>query len=270
MPKGELTSERRTILLNRFGRLEKMLYPDDDNLAPRGARRARMKDTYFRVLDDYFEHLPRVLMSVCPFTSQPLMRSFDPFGLDGPWWHKDMMGKINEPGPPPTFKVLLGGLRLDKRVPQEAKVEVIPGPETPFVVPRLLRLPGMIAVISELKVQTGDVAYPVAYFSMEEIPPARLHQPWLRQDQWLKTEEGDASWLIATDPWDFDLKPWVDQKKVWWVGERKGNPVALSADSGVACPYLNLPGERKPQIIIDGERDFDDLPSGVPVEPFER
>ena len=268
MPKGELTPERRTIILGRLARLEAMLYPDQEPATPRGARRARMQETYFRAMDEYFDRLPRVLMGVCPFTQQPLMHSYDPFGLDGPWWHKDMMAKVKEPGPPPTFKIQLGALKLGTRVPQEAKAEVIPGPEVPFVVPRLLRLPGMVAVIGELKVKTGDVAYPVSYFSEQEIPPARLHQPWLRQDLWFKTENGDASWLIATDPWDFDLKPWVDQKKVWWVGERKGKPAALSADSG-PCPYLNLPGERLPQILIDGERGLDELPTGVPINPFE-
>lgn len=270
MLKGELTRDRRAIILNRLRRLDAMLYPDGDAApAPRGERRARMKALYFRALDEYFDRLPRVVMSVCPFTGQPLRRAFDAVGLDGPWWHKDLLSTITEPAAPPAFKVLLGALRLGARAPQEASEEVIPGPEAPFIVPRLLNLPGMVAVIGELRVETGDVAYPVAYFSEQDIPPPKLHQHWLREGLWFKTESGEASWLIANDAWDFELKPWIDRKKLWWMGERNGRRVALSSDSGASCPYLNLPGERRPQIIAGGERDLVDLPSGVPLNPFE-
>src|SRR5688572_13518754 len=268
MLKGDLTRERRTIILNRLARLDAMLYPDDAALAPRGDRRARAKGLYYRALDEYSERLPRVLMSVCPFTGAELMRSYDPFGLEGPWWHKDLLCKIKEPAPPPTFKALLGALRLGARVPAESTREVTPGPEVPFVVPRLLGLPGMVAVISEIKVQTGDVAYPVAYFSEEEIRPEKLHQFWLRPDLWFKTEAGEASWIIANDAWDFDLKPWIDRKKLWWVGEKKGKPVALSVDAG-PCPFLNLPGERLSQSVSFGERELGGVPTGVPVSPFD-
>jgi len=158
---------------------------------------------------------------------------------------------------------------MGTRTPKEATREVIPGPEVPFVVPRLLSLPGMVAVIGEVRSQTGDVGYPVAYFSEQEIAPEKLHQFWLRQDFWFKTEAGDASWIIASDTWDFDLKPWVDKKKVLWVGEKDGKPAALSADSGKPCPYVNLPGERRPQIVSFGEREWGEVPSGVPFNPFE-
>jgi hypothetical protein len=197
------------------------------------------------------------------------MRSFDPFGLDGPWWHKDLLAEINEPGPPSTFKVLLGAVRLGARQPTEVVQEVIPGPEVPFVVPRLLGLQGMVAVIRELKLETGDVAYPIAYFSDQDIPPAKLHQPWLRQDLWFKTEDGDASWLIANDKWDFDLKPWLEQKRLRWVIELDGEFVIRDVDSGKVCPYLDLPGERRPQVLNTGEREFADPPTGVPFNPFE-
>ena len=269
MPKGELTRERRTIILNRLGRLDAMLYPEDDAATPRGQYRDRMQGVYYRALGEYFKRLPRVLMSVCPFTGLPLERAYDPFGLDGPWWHKDLLSKVDDPAPPGTFKVLLGALKLGARKPTESTEEVIPGPEVPFVVPRLLELKGMVAVVSQLKLHTGDVAYPIAYFSEEEIPPQELHQPWLRPDLWFKTPEGAAAWLIANDTWDFDLKPWVDSRKLRWVAERKGKSVVLAGDSGIPCPYLNLGGEKRPQLIVAGDRDLGELPTGEPLSPFE-
>ena len=215
MSDGILTRERRDTLLARLRELDTMLYPPDETaLTPRGAERARIKETYFKVLDEYFDRLPRVVMSVCPFTGNPLVRSFDPFGLDGPWWHKDILAEINEPAAPSTFKTLLGALYLGSRQPAEVIQEVIPGPEVPFVVPRLLGLPGMVAVVSELKLETGDRAFPVAYFSEQDIPPAKLHQTWLRQDLWFKTETGDTSCLIANDTWDFDLAPCIERKQL--------------------------------------------------------
>lgn len=270
MTDGVLTRERRETLLARLRKLDAMLYPPDDTTpTPRGAERARMKDDYYKVLNEYFDRLPRVVMSICPFTGTPLLRAFDPFGPDGPWWHKDLLVEINEPDAPPTFKLLLGALRLGTREPVETVQEVIPGPEVPFVVPRLLGLPGMIAVVSELHLETGDVAYPIAYFSKQNIPPAKLHQPWLRQDLWFKTESGDASWLIANDTWDFDLARWVERKQLGWLAERKGAVLALTSDSGESCPYLELPGERRPQVLVGGARAFGELPTGVPFNPYE-
>src|SRR5574337_100843 len=116
MTNGILTRERRTALLARLERLDTMLYPPDDATSPpRGAERARIKDDYYKTLNEYFERLPRVMMSVCPFTGEPFKRSFDPFGLEGPWWHKDLLAEINEPNAPSTFKVLLGSLKLGSR-----------------------------------------------------------------------------------------------------------------------------------------------------------
>ena len=126
----------------------------------------------------------------------------------------------------------------------------------------------MIAMVSALHLETGDVAYPIAYFSMEDTPPAKLHQPWLRQDLWFKTETGDASWLIANDDWDFDLASWVARNQLWWVAERDGKFLALSAESGEICPYLDISGERRPQTITGGSRTLGDPPTGVPFDPF--
>src|SRR6266536_5845633 len=83
---------------------------------------------------EYFEELPRIPLSCCPFDDRPLFRSFDPFGLDGPWWRGD--AKPQEPPACPHFCVLLGALHFGGEEPRAGEFDVRPGPELPYVVPR--------------------------------------------------------------------------------------------------------------------------------------
>ena len=80
-----------------------------------------------------------------------------------------------------------------------------PGPEVPFVVPNLLELPGMIAVVGRIELETGDVAYPIAYFSDKKTRATDLHATWLRSEYWFKDESGNSCWNISNDEWSFDL-----------------------------------------------------------------
>lgn len=261
-----LTREERDGLLRRIREAEAKLFPESAADELSGHAAARVEDAYYQVLGEYGDRLPRVTMGVCPFTRQPLLRSFDPFALDGPWWWKDVPFDIEEPAPPATFRVLLGALALNGREPLEVGDEVIPGPEVPYVVPRLLGLPGMVAVISRLELETGDVAYPVSYWSTAEIPAEDLHQPWLRPDLWFDAGGGSQSWLIANDPWDFDLGPWIAAEKLFWI--EPGGTNLVGRASGRSCPYLDLKGDRLPQSLGGGERVLLELPDGTPINPF--
>ena len=264
-----LTAEERAGLLQRAWALDAQIFPQDRSLTLRGRPAALLREAYFSVLGEYVDRLPRVLMSRCPFTRKPFLHSFDPWGLDGPWWLQGREIVIDEPGPPPSFRVLLGAVAFKGRTPAEAREPVVPGPEVPFVVPRLLHEPGMVAVVSRIEMLTGDVAYPVAYFSQEQIPPERLHQFWLEQDLWFTNEDGKESWLIANDIWDFDLVPWIASGQLRWL--RPGDPMGVLVDgsSGERCPFVDLPGERMPCIISSGERNLLPLPDGEIINPFE-
>lgn len=265
-----LTRAERDALLARIAEINAVLYPPEGAPpAPSGPKRVKLMDVRYQMLAEYGDRLPRVPFSRCPHTQVVLKRSFDPFALDGPWWHKSRTVKIEEPAAPPTFMVVLGALDLRGREPVEAVAPVLPGPAAPFVVPRLLRLPGMKAVISQLPVGTGDVAYPIAYFSEEPHPPARLHQPWLRQDMWYPNDSGGTSWGIKNDPWDFDLRPWIESGQLLWIRPGDADTTLRSHAEGEACPYLDLPGERLPQTLGGGKRGVMDLPDGSPVLPFE-
>lgn len=258
---ASLTRAERDALVAELRALERSLFPPEDEPEPTRRESARLWEGWYRAAGEYADRLPRVAMGACPFTGAPLKRAFDPFGLDGPFWWKDRPFAIDEPDAPPAFKVVLGALALHGRNPTETLDEVIPGPEVPFVVPRLLGLPGMVAVISRLECETGDTAYPISYWSAAQIAAEDLHQPWLRQELWI-----DGSWLIATDPWDFELSRWIGLDKLFWYDAESGR--VLGAGSGARCPYLDLAGERAPQSLSGGERSTLDLPDGQPIEPF--
>jgi hypothetical protein len=264
-----LTKDERDELLQRAWELDARLYPPDRSTAPKGRAAAEIRELYYRVLAEYVDRLPRVPMSVCPFSGAPLLHSFDPFGLDGPWWQQDREVEIEEPAPPPTFKVLLGAVALHGREPAEARDPVIPGPEAPYVVPRLLRLPGMVAVVSELRLETGDTAYPIAYFSESPIAPRLLHQHWLQQDLWFEVAPGKSGWLIANDVWDFELEPWLASGKLRWAETVEQGLQLVDPASGPACRFVGLEGARWPQSIAGGQREFTEPPDGTPINPYE-
>ena len=264
-----MNKEERDDLVARIRRCEKDLYPEQRGLpAPPERVRNRLRDTYYQLLAEYVDRLPRLLFGRCPFTGEVFERSFDPFGLDGPWWHKTPLVKIVEPPTPPTYKIHLGALNLHGRQPSEASEEVIPGPDAPFVVPRLLRLPGMVAVAMQLDLETSDRAWVITYWSRDQIPPVRLHQPWLRMDHWFKNDRGRSSWTIANDTWDFDLEPYLADGRLRWINPADPQQRVASASSGVRCPFLDVAGDHLPQVLADGMRDLKELPDGSPINPF--
>ena len=89
----------------------------------------------------YYERLPRVCMASCPICSRPLMRTFDPFGFDGPWWSDPPSGA--EPPACPHFVLLRGAVALNSRPVRAGSVRVFSGPEAPYVIPRLMEFDGM-------------------------------------------------------------------------------------------------------------------------------
>lgn len=261
------TRAERDAVVARIAEVAARLFPKDGTHEPI-AIEARTRDTYLHLLGEYADRLPRVVMSACPFTGAPLKRAFDPFGTDGPWWHKDRTFTPDEPAAPPAFRTLLGALDLRGRVPAESTDAVLAGPDAPFVVPALLRLPGMVAVVSRLELATGDLAYPVAYFSRERIHPAALHQHWTRPELWFTDDEGTRAWTVSNHAWDFDLAPWIERGQLRWIRPGDARAGVVGPESGERCPYLDLSGDRMPQVLGGGERTLDEPPDGEPPDPF--
>lgn len=255
--------EERDRLLAKGRELWARMYPEDGS-DPSPADFARWREAFYQAVAEYSDRLPRVPFGACPFTGEPLLRAIDPYGVDGWWWHVDCIAVVEEPRAPAALQLLLGALTLGKREPAEALDPVKPGPEVPFVIPSLLALPGMRAVVGRIELPTGDIAWPISYWSGEEIDPIDLHQPWLRDVHWFTDENGDSAWTIANDVWDFDLAKWVRSGQLLWADlsgdtPRIADPAPLLAD---------LPGERRPQLLAAGSRSFLPLPDGNRVVPF--
>jgi hypothetical protein len=208
-----------------------------DSAAYRQARAAYAE--VVAVEDEYFRRLPRVVMAVCPFCTQALHRSFDPFGLDGFWWRSD--AQPDEPAPCLHFCALLGAVDLTAPAPPR-HFDVHPGPAVPFVVPRLLEHQGMTAVVSQLPLE-GGVAYPIAYFAPRRPPVQTLTAGWGRTNHVYTTQLGVHGWRAAGEEMDFDLGKWIAAHRLRWCA-----PGTTQLGDG-ACPYLDLPGERGSQVI---------------------
>jgi len=253
----------RDKLLKEIEDIDDRLYPQKGR-GPSEKERKRLDKLYYRKLGEYYLKLPRVAMSVCPYCGEVLMRSIDPFGLDGPWWSEDQLVENKEPKACEHFKVMLGALKVRAGGPVEAEGNVRPGPEVPFVVPNLMELPGMVAVVGRVELETGDVAYPIAYFSDRKTRAIDLHAPWLRVEYWFRDGSGNSCWTICNDKWSFDLEPYLDEKRLRWTDMKK----VFSVDDD-EWPYEDLEGVKRPQLICCGEVDYLDLPTGEIVCPFE-
>lgn len=260
---GPFPKDERDRLVADARRLWGRMYPGDGGEVP-PPQFTRWRESYYRAVAEYADRLPRVPMGVCPFTGEVLLRSFDPWGVDGWWWHVDCIIVPEEPRAPAAFRLLQGAFTLGRPAPSEALDPVKPGPEVPFVIPALLGLPGMRAVVGRIELPGGDVAWPVTYWSEEEIEPIDLHQPWLRDTYWFTDGNGESAWSIANDVWDFDLRKWVDAGQLSWADLALEKP-ALADPAPLLAP---LPGERRPQLLASGERSFLPLPDGSRPVPF--
>ena len=269
-----LTQNERNELVTSLYDLWDQAYPGGGGTPPSDEATSEFLDRYYQRLGEYLDRLPREILSVCPFTGDPLRRTLDPWGFDGPFWHSVFPARIEEPRASPHFLVLLGGVALRRDEPTETRTPVLPGPDVPFVVPALLELEGVVAVISRVELATGDIAYPVAYFAEdpEKIEPIELHQPWLREDYWFRDENGNVSWSISNDVWDFDLEKWLRSGKLRWADVTQDEPRAerLGAEDPVdRCPWAAVEGRRVPQSFSDGKRSWLPLPTGDLVFQFE-
>jgi hypothetical protein len=266
MANKKLLKAERDRLIQNVAELDEQLYPSKGD-GPSGSDYKEVSRRYYKAIEDYFERLPRVQMSVCPYCAKPYMHSFDPFGLDGLWWHEERLVTVNEPAACKHFRVLLGAYKVTRKNPSEATGNVRPGPEVPFVVPDLLDLPGMRAVIGRLEMKTGDIAYPIAYFSDVKTRAIDLCASWLQVEYWFKDESGNSGWNITNDEWSFDLEKYIADGRLGWVDLAAKKPRVKS--SAGKCPFVGLEGVQQPQIIYTGDHDFLPAPTGELVCPFE-
>ena len=88
----------------------------------KSAEADELKREVRRLKAAYFAGLPRMTLGRCPFTSAPLVKAFDPWGVDGYWWQEEESAAFEEPAPPPAFAVLTGAVNLNgKKSPRSER-----------------------------------------------------------------------------------------------------------------------------------------------------
>ncbi|HAP32782.1 MAG TPA: hypothetical protein DCQ14_07015 [Firmicutes bacterium] len=239
---------------------EKMLRVESDTWHPEPMAMVKQMEDMKKIIEDlllrYMNGLPVRELSRCPFSGEVLSMAIDDFGLDGLWWNHHAP-KRPENKLPPTYFAMDGALKLAAE-PEHVPFLCTPGPDVPFVLPRLLAYTQVQAVISSIKIGR-HIAYPVIYYADPMLYGERRVNDWGTARYW---EEGSLLPEILTpgtyvsltpDPeeYDFDLEPWLRKGKLFWIAP---DDVKFSLHSHVArCPYLNLPGSRRLKYIQNGE-----------------
>jgi len=230
-------------------------------------KRQKMYQREMQILEEYAENTPFHAFSRCPFCELVTEMPMDTLGLDGVWWWEFCPVDFAPPEACEHFQVFLGALDLHGRVPQEITNGVNPGPGVPFVISRLLEFDTVKAVLNSFKLETGDTAYIVTYFSEEPLDDVDLHQEWRREFYSLLDDDGEAvASETKLDKWDFDIDPWVENGKLLWT-----NPgdQTFALHSGLPCPYSNLEGVRESQILTQDGVFLKSAPEGGESAMFE-
>lgn len=224
------------------------------------------------LLQRYMEGLPVRDLSRCPFTGEKFSLAIDDLGLDGLWWNFDAP-KRPENKFPATYFALDGAMKLAGE-PEKAPFLCSPGPDVPFVLPRLLEYIQVKAVISS--VQIGPhIAYPIVYYADPMLTGEKRVNDWGTGRYWetgsiipeLWTPGQYISLTPDSDEYDFNLAPWIKAGKLLWIapGDAK-----LTLHGHVSrCPYLDLPGSRRLKFIRDGKiwEDEEEYEGREPDDP---
>lgn len=262
-----LTLEKRNELIKKIYLLTRKMYGPSDRKLPTEELRALKKER-----DDarvqYLEGLPVVPVARCPYCGSIAAYSIDSFGLDGPWW--DIFGKNPKPQSCEHFFVMLGALNLQglslKDSALETDNEIQPGPEVPYLVPRILEIAGMKCILfSRRIIQEKHTAYFMTYFADPPAPKERGHQSWLRTQFSYVDSQGHSFWNSCNDAWDFEIENWITgpSSKIGWIHPDDPD-MNIQFTQSSKCPYIRIPGRRQPLSIKQGKVYELPLPSGTP------
>ncbi len=251
-------SERRALLDEYLALLERLRMLSMTCDVSEGEKKARaeaaidpVQERISKLWDLYVAGLPALRLSRCPFSGAEVRLSIDSCGLDGLFWNHDAPARKLEPMPP-TFFALAGAVRLGSQI-ESAPFLAKPGPEAPWVVPRLLARSEIKAVVSFLPVGP-HVAYPIFYFA-DPIPrDVERVNTWGTSDCRYAGPFGEPWWSAVhsgPEDYDFDLRPWIRAGKLLWIapGDSRGALRSVQDD----CPFLDLPGRRYPLCIERGK-----------------
>lgn len=198
----------------------------------------------------YVNGLPKLAVSRDPHTGNAISMRIDTFGLDGPWWDRagPARGRFDRPW---TLTAMTGAMRLGAPLEHTAHV-VMPGPDRPFVVPRLLQESGR-AVVSQLAVGP-HTAWLVLYFHLDPWNLGPRYNDW--GDIWhhFVDANGEVQRVHVDErdePIDLDLGRWIDVGRVLWI--EPGDESLALREGRDGCPFLDLAGHGRTQVVQEGQ-----------------
>ena len=251
MSKEPFSAEQRRRLLEEYNRiLEDIDDPDQER------ERSHHYESLRGVWTRYRDGLHRIPVTRCPFDKEIVMHSFDPHGLDGLWW--DSYEPVRPVGGDqfcPHWLTQCGAVKLAE--PHEnSPVLVSPGPGVPYVIPAILKRKDTVATISSLSVNE-HVVYWIFYFSKQPNFNVPLAAVWPTQyrppgpGHVTAAEQDEYDDYDYPEDWDFNLKPWLIGRKLLWIHPK--DPDMSLQKGATECPYLDLPGSRKPVTLQYGQ-----------------
>jgi len=249
--------ERHTILDSFFAARKKMVgaaaaYDEADE--KQKAHLAEKLDIAHKHVSDLYEEyekgVPVVALSRCPFTGVEAWHSIDSYGIDGPWWDYERPARPVE-DLPNTYFALAGALKLSGEL-VNGPFLCKPGPEVPYVIPRLLARPEIKAVIFTTPVGS-HMAFPIFYFA-EPMPWDIVRtNTWGTNSYSAETIYGEGYWQQTYDikrDFDFELEKWIRAGKLLWIAP-EDDTMTLQSIIG-RCPYIGISGRRYPVCIQAG------------------
>ncbi len=123
----------------------------------------------------------------------------------------------------------------------------------------------MVAVIGDLPMKNGYMAYSIAYFAKRRPHPRELAATWL-EEAYVWGPENAPIIKYDDDPWDFDLVPWLEKGSLRWClpGWRNKRLAPYPpVDGDPPCPYVDLRGRRQRMQLVRNEYSVRDTPKAV-------
>lgn len=208
------TAKERTFIINKYTEAvrrrdeisDRMYWGDgalQDRLEPEFEK---LQQQVSDIVEEYMAGVPVMPVSRCPFTGLTVNQSIDTFGLDGMWWNYEAAARPAVELPE-TYFALTGAVRLSILV-ENFQFLCVPGPEMPYVVPRLLNYDGIRAVLSTVRVGVHQ-AFMVFYFASPMVYGIDRVNDWASDSYTYENAEGDSFWEsndVTPDDMDFDLK----------------------------------------------------------------
>lgn len=219
----------------------------------------------------FFNNMPSILISQCPFCERELWMPTGPmFSLTDNFWfraYSDGRGDIVDKGAVCEHLFCIdGALHLNGHTPVEARPwhssstgkdwdYIWLASEVPFLKPRVMGLPGMVAVMTDFPIDKKYTAYPIVYFAQEALYPHYREDfciPWATK---VYVDNHGSGYFLngkREDAQVYDLSTWLDQGKLYWL-ETHPDRHQLIQGTRETFPYLHLSGRQHPYKIVEGK-----------------